>query len=381
MPAKKKLPQGLVWRGNTIHIDTTISGKAVRKSTRTNKVAEALIVLDEMKYNERHRNLTGQPQELRKTWAEAIMRYFDETRHKNIVEEKRKLNYLRKFIPLEMPINDIYNSTLDPMRKELLGKKRMANTHNAYRKVVRQILNKAATWEERGEPWLRRVPKFTMESTIKNTKPWMNKKDGYALSWEEQDRLFKNLPPHLKYAALYAVNTGARQAEVTGLRWDWERFSEELGINVFIIPGEHHKNGKPKLVVLNSIAKKLIEEKRGEHPIFVFTYKGQPVRRFNQAAWRKNRDREKLSQVTFHDLRHTFATRLGGYGVSEVEIAILLGHTVPGVTATYAFTTQAVEPMLVNVEKLAERKAMTFMRTGTNPTKTPQSLNFCEALI
>ena len=169
MPEKrKKLPAGLIWRGNKIHIDTTISGKTVRKSTRTNKVAEALTVLDEKKYNERHRNLTGKPQELCKTWAEAILRYFDETKHKNLGEEKRKLNYLCQFIPLETNINEIYNSTLDPMRKELNARYRKANTHNAYRKVVRQILNKAATWEENGEPWLRQVPKITMESTLKN---------------------------------------------------------------------------------------------------------------------------------------------------------------------------------------------------------------------
>jgi len=379
---RKKLPPGFIWRGNTIHIDTTVGGQTVRKSTRTNQLKEAVTILDEMKFQSRHRNLTGQPQELRKTWAEAIMRYFDETTHKHIGEEKRKLNYLRKFIPLEMQIKDIYNSTLEPMREELNAKFRKANTHNAYRKVVRQILNKAAAWEENGEPWLRRVPKIIMESITKNPRDWMNKKDGYSLGWEEQDRLLVNLPPHLKDAALYSVNTGAREGEISNLRWSWERFSADLGINVFIIPSAFHKNGKPKLVVLNSIAKQIIERKRGVHPEFVFTYQGEPIKKLNASSWRKNRDRTKLSHVTFHDLRHTFATRLAGYGVSEPEIASLLGHTVPGVTATYAFTTQSVEPMLANAEKLVDRKPMTFIRLNDleevhKHTKTPQNFYLC----
>ena len=378
MPKQKKLPPGLVWRGEKIHIDTKIGGQTVRKSTRTSKVKEAVAVYDEMKYQARHRNLTGKPQELHKTWAEAIMRYFEETSHKNLKEEKRKLNYLRRFIPLDMDINDIHNSTLEPMRKELYLKHRKANTHNAYRKMVRQILNKAAGWEENGEPWLRRVPKILMESTLKNPREWMNKKDGYSLSWDEQDRLLACLPSHLKDAALYSLNTGARQGEITNLRWSWELLSEELGISVFQIPETHHKNGKSKIVVLNSIAKEIIEQRRGEHPEFVFTYKGESIKRFNASSWRKNRERVGLPQVTFHDLRHTFATRLSNYGVSEPEIAALLGHTIPGVTATYAFTTQSVEAMLNNAEKLVRRKQMTFVRRGEiqNTQKTHKTFNF-----
>jgi integrase len=361
---KRKLPPGLIWRGETIHIDTKVGGRQVRQSTRTSKIKEAQEVLDDMRLNARHRILTGEPADLNKTWAEAIMRYFDETSTKDVEEAKRKLNYMKKFIPLEMAINDIYNSTLDPLRVEMKSKRRKATTLNSYIKLVRQIMNKCVEWEEGGNSWLKVARKFVVESITKNPKPWMNKKDGYSLSWEEQDRLFSGLHSLLKDASLYSVNTGARQSEIANLRWSWEMRSTEMGINIFRIPGEFHKNGKPKIVVLNSIAKAIIEKRRGLHPEFVFTYRDEPIKRFNASAWSSNRDRVNLSHVTFHHLRHTFATRLAGYGVSEVEIAILLGHTIPGVTATYAFTTQSIEPMVANVEKLVERKAMTFVSAG-----------------
>ena len=44
----------------------------------------------------------------------------------------------------------------------------------------------------------------------------------------------------------------------------------------------------------------------------------------------------KLAGVTVHVLRHTFAATAAEMGFSELTIAGLLGHTVPGVTARYA---------------------------------------------
>lgn len=44
----------------------------------------------------------------------------------------------------------------------------------------------------------------------------------------------------------------------------------------------------------------------------------------------------ELDDVTIHVLRHTFASVAAGMGYSELTIAGLLGHSVPGVTARYA---------------------------------------------
>ena len=44
----------------------------------------------------------------------------------------------------------------------------------------------------------------------------------------------------------------------------------------------------------------------------------------------------KLDGVTVHVLRHSFAATAAEMGYSELTIAGLLGHSVPGVTARYA---------------------------------------------
>jgi len=46
--------------------------------------------------------------------------------------------------------------------------------------------------------------------------------------------------------------------------------------------------------------------------------------------------RAKLDDVSLHTLRHSFAAAAAEMGFSELTIAGLLGHTVPGVTARYA---------------------------------------------
>ena len=80
---------------------------------------------------------------------------------------------------------------------------------------------------------------------------------------EEQRLLFSELAGHLGRMALFKVNSGTREREVCGLRWDWEVRVPELDTSVFIIPPEHVKNGLERYVVLNRVAKSVIDACRG----------------------------------------------------------------------------------------------------------------------
>ena len=71
------------------------------------------------------------------------------------------------------------------------------------------------------------------------------------------------------------VNTGCREQEVCQLRWEWEIPIPELLTSVFVVPKEKVKNRRDRLVVLNTIAKAVIERERDNHPTHVFTYRGR----------------------------------------------------------------------------------------------------------
>jgi integrase len=89
------------------------------------------------------------------------------------------------------------------------------------------------------------------------------------------------LPDHLARMCLFKVNTGCREQEVCGLRWEWEVQVPELKSSVFSIPGARVKNREDRLVVLNRVARSVIEEARGKHPEFVFlasSYRPQSTR-------------------------------------------------------------------------------------------------------
>ena len=126
--------------------------------------------------------------------------------------------------------------------------------------------------------------------------------------------------------ALFAVNTGCRVNEICTLQWKWEVDVPSLKTKTFIIPGELVKNGDERVVVLNRIALSVVNSVRGKHPTHVFSFRGKPVARVLNSAWRKARVRADLPKVRVNDLKHTFGRRLRAAGVSIEDRQDLLRH-------------------------------------------------------
>ncbi len=183
--------------------------------------------------------------------------------------------------------------------------------------------------DEHGLTWLASAPKIKLLPEVDARKP-------YPLNWEEQERLFNALPSYLRDMALFTVNTGCRDQEVCKLQWQWEVpvASPEVG-SVFIIPGQHTKNGEDRLVVLNRIAREVIERQRGNNTMFVFSYNNTRLHRMLNRAWIKARKTANLG-VRVHDLKHTFGRRLRAAGVSFEDRQDLLGHKSARITTHYS---------------------------------------------
>ena len=170
----------------------------------------------------------------------------------------------------------------------------------------------------------------------------------------------RTLPARLESMALFAVNTGLRQGELTGLRWSWEVQVPELETSVFVLQGTTTKNGEERVVVLNKVARNVLESRRGDAAPFVFMHNGKPFVRMNNSGWRKARMRAKLQQVRVHDLRHTFGHRLRAAGVSLEDRQDLLGHKSGRMTTHYS------EPDLARLMEAAnsicDQKRATVLR-------------------
>ena len=122
-----------------------------------------------------------------------------------------------------------------------------------------------------------------------------------------------------------------------------------LNTSVFVIPKEKVKNREDRLVVLNSVAKEIIETVRGGDSEWVFTYKGSPVQSMYNTAWKQARKTVGLPLVRIHDLKHTYGRRLRSAGVSFEDRQDLLGHKSARITTHYS------APELINLIEASER--------------------------
>ena len=179
--------------------------------------------------------------------------------------------------------------------------------------------------------WLDKAPKIKLLREDDQRMP-------YPLSWDEQTRLFRGLPAHLARMALFKVNTGCREQEVCQLRWDGDGEVQvsALDTSVLLIPANKVKNREERLMVLNRVARSVIDDVRGEHIEHVFTFNVSPVRQINNSAWQSARQRAGLQQVRAHDLKHTFGRRLRATGMSFEDRRDLLGHKSGRITTHYS---------------------------------------------
>ncbi len=192
------------------------------------------------------------------TFRQAATKYLLENEHKRSIDrDAQSLRFLDAFIG-SLALRQVHQDSLGPFIASRKSEGLKSNTINRDLAVVRRVLKLAARlWrDERGNPWLETPPLIRMLD-------WQDARKPYPISWGEQERLFAELPNHLREMALFKVNTGTREAEVCGLRWDWEISIPELASSVFLIPGELVKNGEDRLVVLNSVARAVVNRREG----------------------------------------------------------------------------------------------------------------------
>ena len=325
---RKRTP-GLINRGGVWHIDKQIGGRRVCQSTGTRHLEEAERYLARLIEETRHAQIYGvRPT---RTFEQAAAKFVLENQHKRSLSSD--IGRLKQLMPWigHLRLDRLHIGAMQPWIEYRRGQGVAVGMINHGLKVVRRILNLAATeWiDEHGLTWIDHAPKIRLLPDTQRRQP-------HPLTWEEQGRLFRELPAHLARMALFAVNTGCRDQEICGLRWDWEVRVTELGTSMFLIPGTQVKNAEERLIVLNRLAASVVEEVRGQHPEFVFAYRGRRVYQMSNTGWQQARVKVGLPGVRVHDLKHTFGRRLRAAGVSFEDRQDLLGHKSGRVTTHYS---------------------------------------------
>lgn len=233
-----------------------------------------------------------------------------------------------------------------------------AGTYTRYRTMIAAILNLADV----------KLKLVSRRDKKKKPRDW--------LTHEQWDKLYEQLPKHMKPMALFAVLTGLRQANVLGL--EWKRV--DLARAVVWIEAEDMKADAAISIPLSKDACEVLQSVQGQHPEFVFTFRGKPIKEiktaFQAACVRagvgRHDDRKHGEDVpgirvrvphgaetprttytgfTWHGLRHTWATwhvqngtplevlqKLGGW--SDLRMVMNYAHHSPGHLASYANNTR-----------------------------------------
>jgi len=338
---RKRTP-GLTKRNGLWHIDKTIRGRRLCESTGESDLVKAEEYLARRIEEIRQATIFGvRP---KRTFRQAAAKYLMEAQKTTLRDDALQLKLLDDYIG-DLTLETVHMGTLQRFIADRRAQGVKTRTINYALQTVRHILNLAAgEWlDENGLTWLAAAPKIRLLPQQDARKP-------YPLSWEEQTRLFQELPKHLARMALFKVNTGCREQEVCGLRWEWEVPVPELQTSVFIVPAYAVKNREERLIVLNSVARSVIDQVRGEHPDYVFTYRGHRVTVMNNTAWQQARKRAGMAHVRIHDLKHTFGRRLRAAGVPFEDRQDLLGHKSGRITTHYSAAELA--NLLAAVEKV-----------------------------
>lgn len=308
-------------------------------------------------------------------FAAAAAKYLTECQ----AREVRTLELISGHVSLLLPhigslqLQDVCNDALEAFKQARLGEGVKPSTVNRSLEVVRTVLTRAArVWRSNGRPWLSTAPLIEMLDERQQRRP------PCPINWAEQAELMRHLPAHLQHMVLFALNTGARDENVCGLRWAWERQVPELARSVFVIPPEEFKSKRAHVLVLNDVAARIVEECRGVHDEFVFVWRRERVRNFddepamtyrrvqtmNNTAFQGARRAAKLERVRVHDLRHTFGQRLRDAGVSPEDRALLLGHAIAGMPQHYA--TATIARLVETANKVQETRDRTTLLRVVN---------------
>ena len=141
--------------------------------------------------------------------------------------------------------------------------------------------------------------------------------------------------PALYPTVLMALGSGSRKREITNLRWN----DVDLDRGVAIL--RDTKNDDSRSIPIQGEALEALKRYRkaqGVTPIgsaFVFTYRtGKAPFDFSR-AWAKATEEAGITDLRFHDLRHTAGSKLAMAGRTMGEVGAMLGHRAAQTTKRY----------------------------------------------
>ncbi|HVB55761.1 MAG TPA: tyrosine-type recombinase/integrase [Candidatus Acidoferrales bacterium] len=251
------------------------------------------------------------------------------------LRDEQMLNHLCEFFGKDRPLTEVTPVQIESYKIQRQGKI-ADSTVNRELALLKRMFNLAITWDLYfGLNPVRKV-KFFREFNNRLR----------ILSPEEEERLLHNAIPYLQDLIRFALNTGLRTGEIFSLRWSHVDLQREI-LAVFA-----SKTQTIREIPINSETRKVLEAWKLNKKNEIVFYNPQTGKPFVdlKTGFALACEKAGIMDVTWHTLRHLFASRLVNSGVDIVTVKELLGHSSISVTMRYAHTN--IESKRAAVEKL-----------------------------
>ena len=327
--------KGIYRRGDSPHWWIGIvlpDGRRLRQSAKTAKREEAEALLAKLKgevFRARHLGIKAE-----RTWQEAAVRYLATKSQLRGIEKQRAI--CRQLDPYlgALKLHQINGDVIWRVSESGLKHGNKPATVNRRLALIRSVLRMARDdWQ-----WIDTMPKVRLLGGEVERDRWLTR--------DEAKRLIAGCAPHLAAMVRFALATGCRAREIAGLEWsrvDLERATAWL---------DQTKNGTPRGVPLNRDAVGVLRGQVGKHRRFCFTFRGEPIRyELTNSAWDTACEKAGLTDLRFHDLRHTWASWHRQAGTSCDELKDLGGWKTRSMVDRYAkFATENLVAAAARIE-------------------------------
>jgi excisionase family DNA binding protein len=326
------------------YIDFKANGRRVRQVIKNAQTrAQAVLALQE-KVNEvfskEHNPFLAKKKVVFCDLADMYLSDYAKVNKESWRSDQYRIEAHMKFFFGDLKLQDITPLLIEKYRSERLKTGVTKSTVNREITIMKKMFNLAVDWNLMDRNPALKVKLFSEKDTQKER----------ILTEEEEVKLEAESPDYLKPILIMALHTGMRRGEILNLRW------RQVDLGRRNIKVENTKSGKNRLIPINDLLfQELLKVKglngKSEH-VFPNPKTGRP---FTEAkkSFKGACKRAAIDGLRFHDLRHTFATRLIESGTDLITVRDLLGHHSVKVTQRYTHSNQDLKKAAV--ELLAKR--------------------------
>lgn len=248
-------------------------------------------------------------------FEDALKQYRDEisVKKKGAKQEIGKINFILKDMDCNIPLVKVSKEMLIAWREDRLTKVKGAT-------VRRQLIVLAGFFS-----WCIDVKLWLSASPLDDVKfPGDSNHRERVISDEEIEIMIKGLDSVVSDVFLFALETGMRQSEICELTWDRVYIAKRF------VRLTSTKNGRLRDVPLSSVAIDILTKIGVKKTGSIFNRTAYEV----SEAFRETRIRLGLEGFTFHDARHTAATRIA-LKIPVLDLCKMFGWSNPKRAMTY----------------------------------------------